>query len=770
MKKYLIATVAFLAVLSCAKESQAPVQTPEQGKLITISATIPVEGLTKVDFEEEPGYTAGLKLTWATGDQITVTDASNPANSQVFTLSDGAGTASGTFTGTALADAASYDITYDTFGAGFNYAEQTQATDGSTDHLKYAATLTGVSSYTSFEFDETWATANGGSFASSSVLRLRADIPFDLEDVQAVYIKSDAAIFAGGREIKVNITTPADEEETDILTVYASLPAGDETIPAGTGLVVQFQVSDKEYDKYTAYRTMGAMTLKSGKVNSIGLDCNTDQDITQFANKVQDDIGTVDNPYIIGDQHQMSVMCDYMVSVFELQAGQDAVYFKVVDDIDLTGIDWIPLNYNGSYDKPVNFNGGNHTISNMTVGSTRGYPSFAGVAYGTYRNVTIDNAVIDAGNNNTGVFAGYVGTGTGNIFADCRGITISNATLTATATQTNRNTGGFAGVLGNAKSVIKDCHVTGNNTISQTTTSFNGCSVAGFIGNVSVAATIEDCTAQADLQNEGSYYTGGFIGQIGAAVTPTVENCAFLGGNLTAGRSNTNSPVGGFVGRIAGGAGVTITNCYVDGAIIDAPNSGRCGGFVGDAGSNATANNFVSCYVKNSTISGGINSGGFAGTYGSASKCYVESTTITANAENAGGFIAYFEDSIINNCYSKANVVGGDHLNIGGFVGNCRQGGKLGSDVSYCFANGTVSGSDASVGAFIGGVTVAPTSVTKNIGWNATLPFVGSDGGLDISTITDNYAGNSGTISGQATTLGWDGSIWNLSGSVPTLK
>ena len=770
MKKYLIASIALLAVVSCAKEGQAPEQAPEGGKQITISATIPTDGLTKVDFDEGASYTDGLKLTWTAGDQITVTDASNPSNTQVFTLTAGAGTASGTFTGTALAAASSYNIVYDSFGTGFNYAEQTQATDGSTAHLKYSAALTGVNSYTSFSFDETWATTNGGSFASSSVLRLRADIPFDLEDVKAVYIKSDAAIFAGGKEIKVNITTPADAGETDLLTVYAALPAGDQAIPAGTGLVVQFQVSDKEYDKYTAYRTLGAMTLKSGKVNNIGLDCNTDQDITQFANKVQDNIGTVDNPYIIGDQHQMSVMCDYMVSVFELQAGQDAVYYKVVDDIDLTGIDWIPLNYNGSYDKPINFNGGNHTISNMTVGSTYAYPSFAGVAYGTYRNVIIDKAVIDAGNSNTGVFAGYVGTGTGNIFADCRGITISNATLTATATQTNRNTGGFAGVLGNAKSVIKDCHVTGNNTISQTTTSYNGCSVAGFIGNVSVAATIEDCTAQADLQNEGSYYTGGFIGQIGAAVTPTVENCAFLGGNLTAGRSNINSPVGGFVGRIAGGAGVTITNCYVYGAHINAPNSGRCGGFVGDAGSNATANNFVSCYVTNSTISGGVNSGGFAGTYGNASKCYVESTTITANEDNAGGFIAYFEDSRIENCYTKADVVGGDHLNIGGFIGNCRKGNKVGSYASYCFANGTVSGSAESVGAFIGGVTVVPTSVTKNIGWSA-LPFVGSDGSFDISeAIVDNYVGTSGTISGQATTLGWDGSIWNLSGSVPTLK
>ena len=780
MKKYFVFALACVATVaafvSCDKEIIISEQkVPAEGQLITISATIPTNGLTRVDLAEQE-FGGAIKLAWQAGDVITVTDASNPSNTQNFTLSAGEGTASGTFTGTALAKASSYNISYDALGPDYNYAEQTQEADGSLSHLKYAATLSGVSSYETFTLSEAWAASNGGTFASSSVLRVRADVPFDIADIKAVYIKAGAPLYAGGKEIKVNITTPGDQAETDIITVYANLPAGDQAIEEGTDFVLQFQVSDNDYDKFTAYRKLGAMTLKAGKVNSIAIDCNSDQDITKYANKNADDIGTESNPYIIGDQHQLALMYT------EVKEGS-TVYFKIVDDIDMTGVDWIPFNYASPYTRRVVFDGGNHIISNLTVDHghieeeqevEHGYPSFAGVGYGVIKDVTFDKASISAGSNNTGIVAGYLGTNVkevGDLDVECSGITVSNSTITATAAKDTRNSGMFAGVLATAGSSVTNCHVTGENYVEQTNTANKGCSVGGFIGNITAAATIENCTATADMNNAGSYYTGGFIGQIGSQVKASITNCAFLGGKITAGRSNNNSPVGGFIGRIAGGAGVSIEKCYVDAASISAPNSGRVGGFVGDAGSNATPNCFVSCYVSNSIISGGINSGGFAGTYGSASKCYVESTTINANKDNAGGFIAYLENSIVSDCYATVTIEGGANKNIGGFVGSCRLGGNIPSKVTYCFANGTVSGSEETVGAFIGGVDAVPASVTKNIAWNGTLPFYGSAGELDVTAaIVDNYVGTEGSISAQATTLGWDNTIWDLSGSVPALQ
>ncbi|MBQ8461841.1 MAG: hypothetical protein IJ543_05425 [Bacteroidales bacterium] len=80
-------------------------------------------------------------------------------------------------------------------------------------------------------------------------------------------------------------------------------------------------------------------------------------------------------------------------------------------------------------------------------------------------------------------------------------------------------------------------------------------------------------------------------------------------------------------------------------------------------------------------------------------------------------------------------------------------------------------GSSASVGAFIGLLNTAQTSVEKCIAWNATLPFLGSvTDGVSTSEITNNYTGTTGTISGQATSLGWDSTVWDLTGAVPALK
>lgn len=766
MKKILIALASIAAlsfIASCTKEEANSVE--EQGKQITITASIPEGGLTKVGFTKNGD---DLKLAWEVGDQITVSIPNvEPIVSQVFTLTGGAGTKSGTFSGTALPAATKYRISYD---GGATYATQTQADTDNTEHLKYAAILNGVSTYSNFTFSQSWATANGGTFTQSSVLRIKAILPGVLDSaVEKVVVKSDANIFAGGNQIVIDLASaPTLGSDNDII-VYASLP-GEQVIPAGTKLWVSFQTSDSNaYEKYTAYRELPAMTILAGKVNTIKLNC---ENIDKYAGK--DDDGTAAHPYLIADQNQMAKM-------YEEMGSKKTVYFTVVDDIDMTGIDWIPLNYSDPYDRGIYFDGGNHTISNLTVDTdhmegtenkTHSYPSFAGVAYGTYKNVTFDKANITAGSNNAGVFAGYVGTGTAAIYATCSGITVSNSTITAAATTTKRNTGGFAGVLNHASSTITDCHVTGTNSFSQTSTS-NQCSVAGFIGNINAAGTISGCTATANISNEGSYYTAGFIGQVGGAVAASIENCAFLGGTIEAGRVNTtNSPVGGFIARIASNAGATITNCYVDGAQITAIQSGRCGGFVGDTGDkDAThVNTFTSCYVKNSSVSAAQHAGGFGGVfYTTAKKCYVESTTITANDANNGGFVGYPQKATIEDCYvsSSVTVNGGTQNAVGGFVGIAQNG----NTIKNCYEAATVTGSSASVGAFIGLLNLAQTSVEKCIAWNATLPFLGSvTDGVSTSEITNNYTGTTGTISGQATSLGWDSSVWDLTGAVPTLK
>ena len=153
--------------------------------------------------------------------------------------------------------------------------------------------------------------------------------------------------------------------------------------------------------------------------------------------------------------------------------------------------------------------------------------------------------------------------------------------------------------------------------------------------------------------------------------------------------------------------------------------------------------------------------------YAITDKCYVESTTVTAGDVNTGGFAGYPEGATITDCYAIATVNGGSFNYVGGFIGI----GKGNNVIANCFEASTVSGTGTGVGAFIGYLDVAPTSITGCIAWDAALPFFGGikSEGLD-ATATGNYVGTSGTISSQASALGWSTSIWDLTGDIPKLK
>lgn len=798
MKKYFIvalASVAALTLASCVKESSSNMTEEKtinnSQELITITARIPEGGFTKVDMNEA-AYGGAINLTWHAGDKIIVTDADNASNTQEFTLTDGEGTAEGTFTGKAVT-ADTYIIVYDSIGDEFEFSEQTQAADGTADHLKYKAVLTGVNYYTDFEFSDTWAAFAGGTFTSSSVLRVRAKLgDLDPAEVYAVILKASDEIFAGSNELKVNISTHGEDgngDEMDFITVYATLPVGNVNIADGTKLVAQFQMSDKSYDKYTVYRELGVGLMEAGKVNSFNIDCGENFD--KFANKVTDGIGTAANPYLIGDQHQMAALKG------NLLADGEYTYIKIVDDIDMTGIVWEPLNYESPYKKYMKFDGQNHSIFNLTTGSYN-YPSLFGVLYGECKDLIIDGAIIVVESNyKSGIVAGYLGTGDAFVPCEISNVIVQNSSIgTKAGVTTTRTMGAFAGQASMEGITITDCHVY-NTTVTQLGTST--CHAGGFIGYSQYNATFTDCTTEANVT--GNQFAAGFAGYggqgkftrcvasgtvsgtkdvggfVGKTETPSFIDCGYTGSSVSASDDSKSAHPGGFVGYAYinknSNVGATFTGCYVNGATLNTSSSQRVGGFVGQADA---GNTFTKCYVKDVIMQGALNSGGFVGVSyvgatsevpgGGIFKCYVDGGTITANGNNCGGFVGYPENCKIEDSYTSMNVVGSSYTQIGGFIGNCRGG----NTVTNCFESGTISGSAATVGAFIGELTVDGPTVSKCIAWNNTLEFMGSDGEKDVSNITDNYCGTSGTISSQATALGWNTDVWNLSGDVPVLK
>lgn len=729
----------------CERAEQPALQAPE-GEIVTIRAVIPDAGPEV----KGAGTKTQLSWTWNAGDKITVIGETT----EVFTIKDGFTPKQAEFTGYAV-KGSSFTILYpgdDVLST--DWSSQTQEGNNNLDHLRYEASLNDVDNYTEFSFSPEWATAHGGTLKQIGVVKFSVTLPDDITTPEKLTLSADEAIFYSGngeeKTDKLTLTLSECTVSNGILTAWLVSSWNEIALANGTNLYIGLTGNGKIVSRTIVLTKDSA--IATGVVNTFTIPSSGWADETQNLHYAGGK-GTAAAPWIIETEEQLRCIAGDLV--------EDLVrYYKLNADIDLTGkAEWVPLNNTSPYSKGIDFDGNGKTIKGLTVTEDVAYPSFAGVLYGSIKNLTLDAANINGNANNAGVVAGYIGTGSYD--GSCTGVTVSNATITGAG----KNVGGFAGVIGTAGSSVNNCHVTGTTTVSQTAAS-GGNNVGGFVGNITAAATITGSTAKADINNVNCYYTGGFIGQIGSAVAVKVSDCAFLGGKLIAGRNSAaNSPVGGFIGRVTKNANAQFTKCYSDGAVISAPKSGRVGGFVGDS---SNENTYTSCYVRNATISGSQHAGGFAGVfYCTADKCYVESSTITAGNANNGGFVGYPENATITNCYAVATVTGGTYNSVGGFAGIC----KGGNTMTGCYEASTVSGTGTGVGAFIGYVDTAPTSVTKCIAWDASLGFHGGvkSEGLDAK-ITGNYAGTEGTISSQATALGWSTDVWDLSGDTPKLK
>ena len=188
--------------------------------------------------------------------------------------------------------------------------------------------------------------------------------------------------------------------------------------------------------------------------------------------------GTSSAPYVISNAKQL-------LSMKEVLSAGRVTYFELDGDIDMTGINWTPLN--GPEDGFLNwidFNGKNHTIRNFHTGDVRYkginyYSSFFGVLCGACRNVGFENVDISSVGMGVGVLGGLIGYNTypGTTY-------VENCYFTGHITS-NADAGAIAGnVMG--KTMIKNC--------------FSGVSVTsmnsyagGLVGRISSGLSISDC-------------------------------------------------------------------------------------------------------------------------------------------------------------------------------------------------------------------------------------------------------------------------------------
>lgn len=200
----------------------------------------------------------------------------------------------------------------------------------------------------------------------------------------------------------------------------------------------------------------------------------------------------------------------------------------LTDDINLTGKEWTPI---GDYDNRYTgtFDGGNHTITGLTVNQTRNYVGLIGCigSDGTVKNVKLENVNITG----DGYFVGGVaGTNYG---------TIENCSVDGTLTNYVQYLGG---VVGDNYGSIIGCSSSG--TITGT-----GPNVGG-IGGQSVGGTIMACYSVANIKGRSS--SGGVLGQTNRETV--VIACYHAKGNVT----GEQSRIGGVIGWNYG----KVTACY----------------------------------------------------------------------------------------------------------------------------------------------------------------------------------------------------------------
>ena len=199
-------------------------------------------------------------------------------------------------------------------------------------------------------------------------------------------------------------------------------------------------------------------------------------------------------------------------------------------DIDLKGIDWTPIGKDDNKAYTGTFDGGNHTISGLTVNQTRNYVGLIGCigSDGTVKNVKLENVNITG----DGYFVGGVaGTNYG---------TIENCSVDGTLTNNRHYLGG---VVGDNYGSIIGCSSSG--TITGTSPDVGG------IGGQSVGGTIMACYSVANIKGRSS--SGGVLGQTNRETV--VIACYHAKGNVTGEQSRM---IGGVIGWNYG----KVTACY----------------------------------------------------------------------------------------------------------------------------------------------------------------------------------------------------------------
>lgn len=496
---------ALLAVSCQNKDRQEPV--PAQEGKITIRATFP---------EETRGsghLTTGISWTWSSDDIITVIGETT----EIFIINEGFTAKEAEFTGNPV-KGSKFGIAYPSLDA-VDWTVQTQAGNNNIDHLRYVAVLDDVDTYSTFTYSPAWAYDHGGSLRQTGVMKFIFTFPASVTTVSSIELSAPRDIFFAG-----NDNTRTDKLTLNLKSItlapgetligWITTSWNEAAISAGSVLTVTVTTGSGIFTKDVNF-TADA-TLKSGVVNTFTLDASAWSGEVP-GERYSGGSGTEADPWIITNAKQMGYIKEDIV------AGETRC-FRLGANIDMTGVEWEPINFQDPYNKRVEFDGAGYTISNLSCNAAS-YPGLFGVLYGKCHDLNIVGANITTESSTAGILGGYGGTAG----KPCE---VTNVHVEGSITSQKSSCGGLFGSA-------RECTITACSAIVniQSKTSRSG----GIIGYDPGLVTIRDCWT-AGVINTETQLAGGIVGDL-ITEGSSVYNC-FSAADITA-----QFYAGGIVGR-----------------------------------------------------------------------------------------------------------------------------------------------------------------------------------------------------------------------------
>lgn len=337
-----------------------------------------------------------------------------------------------------------------------------------------------------------------------------------------------------GRSTDKSVTvaiTVADSKLTDIRVISGTVE-NEATLKAAI-------LKDQKVTGESAYET--AVKTALDKMEAGDTSDYASYDSSKFAGGD----GTKENPYQIANEEQLRYLADSL----NADNSYEGVYFKQTKSITLTK-EWKPI---GSAEYPFegNFDGGNYSIRNLTIGSSENPANYVLCGLFGYCN---GNDVDDNGN----------GTTIENV--QLKDIAIYNTGATKTY---------VAGLAGGTEYgvKIKNCNVTGK---IYAVSKDGYCFAGGLIGQV-FRGLITNCHTDVDIEAVSKKSWADVGGLISSTNRATVINC-YAEGNVNATAASANkASTGGLMGMNGG----VVINCVATGDVVSTLATQDVGGLCG---------------------------------------------------------------------------------------------------------------------------------------------------------------------------------------------